>query len=85
MSEAVNNKVRPDADDHLGTTTCLNYTANNVIFVRSRALTIYTIHPGGNFRCKYSVLQLFQMQYGKIRKCISIKWKVQKEKKKCID
>ena len=49
------------------------------------ALTIYTIHPGGNFRCKYSVLQLFQMENGKIRKCISINWKVQKEKKKFID
>jgi len=49
------------------------------------ALTIYTIHPGGNFRCKYSVLQLFQTQNGKIRKCISINWKVQKKKKKCID
>ena len=36
------------------------------------ALTIYTIHPGGNFSCKYSVLQLFQTQNGKIRKCISI-------------
>ena len=49
------------------------------------ALTIYTIHPGGNFRCKYSVLQLFQTQNGKIRKCISINWKDQKEKKKSID
>ena len=45
------------------------------------ALTIYTIHPGGNFRCKYSVLKLFQTQNGKIRKCISINWKVQKERK----
>ena len=35
--------------------------------------------------CKYSVLKLFHMQNGKIRKCISINWKVQKEKKKCID
>ena len=48
---------------------------------RIPSLEIYTIHPGGNFRCKYSVLQ----QNGKIRKCISINWKVQKEKKKCID
>ena len=49
------------------------------------ALTIYTIRQGGNFRCKYSVLQLVQTLGGKIRKCTSIKWKVQKEKKKCID
>ena len=49
------------------------------------ALTIYTIHPGGNFRCKYSVLQLFQTENGKIKKCIGINWKVQKERKKCID
>ena len=49
------------------------------------ALTIYTKHPGGNFRCKYSVLQLFQTQNSKIWKCISINWKVQKWQKKCID
>ena len=30
------------------------------------ALTIYTNHPGGNFRSKYSVLQLVQAQNGKI-------------------
>ena len=53
--------------------------------MQGESLTIYTIHPGGNFRCKYSVLQLFQTQNGKIRKCISINWKVQKEKKKCIE
>ena len=53
--------------------------------VTSWALTIYTIHSGGNFRCKYSVQQLFQTQNGKIRKCISINWKVQKEKKECLD
>ena len=40
--------------------------------VTPRALTIYTIHPSGNFRGKYSVLQLFQTQNGKIRKCITI-------------
>ena len=38
MSEAVNNKVRPDTDDHLGSTTYLNHKANNVILVRSRVL-----------------------------------------------
>ena len=32
----------------------------------SGALTIYTNHPGGNFRSKYSVLQLVQAQNGKI-------------------
>ena len=46
---------------------------------------IYIIHPCGNFTCKYSVLQLVQTQNGKTRKCTSINWKVQKEKKKCID
>ena len=46
------------------------------------SLPIYTIHPGWNFRRKYSVLQLVQTQNGKIRKCTSINWKVQKEKKK---
>ena len=30
---------------------------------------IYTTHLGGNFRCKYAVLQLVQMQHGKITKC----------------
>ena len=45
------------------------------------ALTIYTIHPGENFRCKYLVLQPFETQNGNIRKCISINWKVQKERK----
>ena len=46
----------------------------------------YHLHhqSGRNFRCKYSVLQLFQTQNEKIRKCISISWKVQKEMKKCI-
>ena len=57
----------------------------DVDFKKQGALTIYTIHPGGNFRWKYSVLQLFQTQNGKIRKCISINWKFQKKKKKCID
>ena len=52
---------------------------------KSGALTIYTIHPGGNFSCKYSVLQLVETQTGKIRRCTSINWKVQKEKKKCSD
>ena len=46
------------------------------------ALNIYTMHRGGKFRSKYSVLQLVQTQNGKIGKCTSINWKVQKEKKK---
>ena len=29
------------------------------------APTIYAIHPGGNFRCKYSVLQLVETQIEK--------------------
>ena len=49
------------------------------------ALTIYMIHPGGNFRCKYSVMQLVQTQNGNITKCTSINWKVHKEMKKCTD
>ena len=49
------------------------------------AFTIYTIRPSGNFRCKHSVLQLVETQFGKIRICTSINWKVQKEKKKCMD
>ena len=52
---------------------------------KSGALTIYTIHPGWNFSCKYSVLQLVETQIGKIRRCTSINWKVPKEKKKCSD
>ena len=53
--------------------------------IKIRVLTIYTIHLGGNFRCKYSVLQLVETQIGKIRRCTSINWKGQKEKKKCIE
>ena len=34
-------------------------------YVTSGALTIYTIHPGGNFRCKNSVLQLVQTEMEK--------------------
>ena len=49
--------------------------------IKIRVLTIYTIHLGGNFRCKYSVLQLVETQIGKIRRCTSINWKGQKEKK----
>ena len=49
------------------------------------ALTIYMIHPGGNFRCKYSVMQLVQTQNGNTTKCTSINWKVHKEMKKCTD
>ena len=44
--------------------------------------TIYTIHPGGNFRCKYSVLQLFQTENGKIRKCIIVSIGKFKKKRK---
>ena len=48
-------------------------------------LTIYTIHPGRNFRWKYSVLQLVQTQNGKITKCTSInKWKVHKEQENAL-
>ena len=35
---------------------------------RPRALTIYIIDPGGNFRCKYSVLWLVQTQNGNTTK-----------------
>ena len=38
LSEAVNHEVRPDTDDHLGSTTYLKYEANNVILLRSRVL-----------------------------------------------
>ena len=43
------------------------------------------IHPGGNFRCEYSVLELVQTQTGTITKCTSTNWKVHKEKNKCTD
>ena len=35
MSEAVNNKVRPDKDNHLGFTMYQKYQANIVILLRS--------------------------------------------------
>ena len=41
MSEAVNDKVRPDTDDHLGSITYLKYEANNVIPLRSRVLCLH--------------------------------------------
>ena len=53
--------------------------------IKIRVLSNYTIHSGGNFRYKYSVLQLVETQIGKIRRYTSINWKGQKEKKKCID
>ena len=34
MSEAVNNKVRPDKDNHLGFTTYWKYKANSIILLR---------------------------------------------------
>ena len=49
------------------------------------ALIICIIHPGGNFRFEYSVLELVQTQNGNITKCTSINEKVHKEKKKCTD
>jgi len=52
---------------------------------KSWAIPIYIIHLAGNFRCKYSVLELVRTQNGNITKCTSINWKVQKEKKKCTD
>ena len=45
----------------------------------------YIIHPTGNFRCEYSVLELVQTQNGNITKCTSINEKVHKDKKKCPD
>ena len=62
-----------------------NPGSSRIPYKNPRALSIYTIHRGRNFRCKYSMLQLFQTQNRKIRKCISINWKLQKEKEKCID
>ena len=54
--------------------------------VRYWALTLHNIRPGGNLMCKYSVVWLVQVQNGNITKCPSINyWKVQREKKKCID
>ena len=58
---------------------------NKVEPASSGALTIYTIHAGGNVRCKYSLLLLVQTQNGQMKKYTSIDWKAQKEKKKCID
>ena len=37
-----------------------------------RPVTSYIMHPGGNFRCEYSVLELVQTQNGNITKCTSI-------------
>lgn len=67
---------------------------NNVIYFRISlldsdrspcALNIDTVLPGGNFRCNDALLQLVQAQNGKITEYTSINWKVQKDKKKCID
>ena len=55
-----------------------------IITQRPGALTIYTIHPGGNFWYKYSAMQLVQTENGKIAKCTSINWEAQKEKRKRI-
>ena len=61
-----------------------NPGSSRIPYKNPRALSIYTIHRGRNFRCKYSMLQLFQTQNGKIRKCISINWKLQKEKENAL-
>ena len=47
-----------------------------------RELTIYTVHPGGNFRCKYSELQLFQAQNEKMEKSQNVLVSIGKLKKK---
>ena len=63
-----------------------NNDKNQIKFLLEQGtLTIYTIHPGGNFWCKYAVLQLVQTQDAKITKFTGINWKTEKEKKKCID
>jgi len=64
---------------HLLIQKTVNYIKADQALTKEKtgALTIYTIHPGGNFRCKYSVLQLVETQSGKIRRCTSINWKVQ--------
>ena len=38
ISEAVNNKVRPDTGDYLGSSMYLKYKANNVVLFKSRVL-----------------------------------------------
>ena len=49
----------------------------------SEKKTIYTMHPGGNFRCKYSVLQLFQTQNGKMV-LVSIIGKFKRKRKNAL-
>ena len=43
MSEAVNNKVRPDNDNHLGSTMYWRYKANSVILLRSIESCVNTL------------------------------------------
>ena len=52
----------------------------------SGALSIYTIHPGGNLKYKYSKYSLSKRKIDESQNnCTSISWKAVKWQEKCVD